>query len=396
MKPGDSLVSTISRPNDQIVKFSGQHVDPLRAAAVLTCLVDRNRPTPSAPTYCDAAHGKVHLARDLRRELLLKLPKPRSAPPKIDAYRVASNGDRIPYGPSPAFNAPNYVATFQRPLAGHVSSAAPPPWRSRVTDRKSSRWWATPACSCTWTTRSKRRSGCWWALSRPGSTSGAGPRRAESWPSHGGLEQRAEVADRLRGDHARRSPMQSPTKTLPDLHFHEDDQTALCPYSYRGAVPQDGLDRGPRRSSPAIPCPATWPPGSWGRTAGAAWMFTRRPVAADEAGQRPLQRRHAAQYQQLVDRQGLGRPAHACREGLGPRRLLRLRGPLDDRGQRAVCRGDQASGRHGLDQGQAGDLAGRRVMQAKFVHEMWDQHRNHLPPAPDKRSETPPAEETWR
>ena len=35
------------------------------------------------------------------------------------------------------------------------------------------------------------------------------------------------------------------------------------------------------------------------------------------------------------------------------------------------------------------------VMQARFVREMWDTHRNHLPPAPDGHQDLR-AEETWK
>jgi hypothetical protein len=34
-------------------------------------------------------------------------------------------------------------------------------------------------------------------------------------------------------------------------------------------------------------------------------------------------------------------------------------------------------------------------MQAKFVRELWDKHRDHLPPAPDGHRD-PPAAETWK
>lgn len=68
MKPGDTLVSTISRPDDQITSFSGQHVQPLQVAATLTCMADPLPPDAFRPSYTDTANSPVFLARILRAE----------------------------------------------------------------------------------------------------------------------------------------------------------------------------------------------------------------------------------------------------------------------------------------------------------------------------------------
>jgi hypothetical protein len=76
MKPGDSLISTISvekmeefpaplRPSDKAIS-------PVRTAAILTCLGKAVPPDAFRPSYCDREQ-KIYLARNLRREILLKL-----------------------------------------------------------------------------------------------------------------------------------------------------------------------------------------------------------------------------------------------------------------------------------------------------------------------------------
>ena len=76
MKPGDSLISTISvekmgelppplRPKDKAVS-------PVRTAAVLTCLAKPVPPDAFRPSYCDREQ-KIYLARNLHRELLFNL-----------------------------------------------------------------------------------------------------------------------------------------------------------------------------------------------------------------------------------------------------------------------------------------------------------------------------------
>jgi hypothetical protein len=76
MKPGDSLISTISvekmgelpaplRPSDKAIS-------PVRTAGVLTCLAKAVPPDAFRPSYCDREQ-KIFLARNLHRELLLNL-----------------------------------------------------------------------------------------------------------------------------------------------------------------------------------------------------------------------------------------------------------------------------------------------------------------------------------
>ena len=397
MKPGDALVSTISRANDQITKFGGQHVDPLRAAAVLTCLAEPQPPDAFRPSYCDTAHSKVYLARNLRRELLLKLPKPRSAPPQIDAYRVASNGDKLPRGPSAQFNAPNYVAACQRPWLDIVEFgfAAPvenlPHYGQDLVTQVGD---ASLLLHMDYPAEEKERLLVpfiqvgidFWGLARAG----------RSWPCHGGLNSGRKWPIVFAGLMLDAPEMQSPTKVLPKLHFHEDDQTAMCPYPYRGKVHERGwtgakaiftghsLPRGGAAGNweDGWGCVDLYPPTEWPRLkpdrAPASEGYRRANTSNSWIGQALAVRlMHAEKvwdhdaFFAYVDR-------WMTEDDTPFVEAIRNAGGMD---WTKAKRGE--FGRQGY------------VMQARFVREMWDAWRNALPPAPDGH-EDPRAEETWK
>ena len=92
MKPGDSLVSTISMPKglvlhaqlrNKIERGEGDS-SPIRTAAILTCVDVPKPPDAFRPAFCDRQQ-KIYLARDLLRELL---PSAAATPsvPKIEQY----------------------------------------------------------------------------------------------------------------------------------------------------------------------------------------------------------------------------------------------------------------------------------------------------------------------
>ena len=77
MKPGDSLVSTISMPKglvlhaqlrNKIERGEGDS-SPIRTAAVLTCVSEPQPPDAFRPAFCDRGQ-RMYLARNLKRELL--------------------------------------------------------------------------------------------------------------------------------------------------------------------------------------------------------------------------------------------------------------------------------------------------------------------------------------
>jgi len=77
MKPGDSLVSTISMPKGLVLPAQLRNkiergVDdssPIRTAAVLTCVGEPQPPDALRPAFCDR-QAKIYLSRNLKRELL--------------------------------------------------------------------------------------------------------------------------------------------------------------------------------------------------------------------------------------------------------------------------------------------------------------------------------------
>jgi hypothetical protein len=92
MKPGDSLVSTISMPKGLVLHAQLRNkiergVDdssPIRVAAVLTCVNEPQPPDAFRPAFCDREHV-VFRARDLKRELLPAAARTASMPP-VEQY----------------------------------------------------------------------------------------------------------------------------------------------------------------------------------------------------------------------------------------------------------------------------------------------------------------------
>jgi hypothetical protein len=88
LRPGDSLVATISMPQglvllaqlrNQIERGQGDS-SPIRTAAVLTCVGAPQPPDAFRPAFCDRGQ-KVFLARQLRRELLPRAASTPARPP---------------------------------------------------------------------------------------------------------------------------------------------------------------------------------------------------------------------------------------------------------------------------------------------------------------------------
>jgi len=397
VKPGDSLISTISRTNEQITKFGGQHVNPLRVAAVLTCLAEPQPPDAFRPSYCDTSNSKIYLARSLRRELLLRLPKVRSAPPRIDAWCVAANGDKLPRGPSPLFNPLNYVAALQKPWLDIVEFgfAAPvenlPNYGQQVVgfvgDASVLLHMDYPADEKEMLLVNFIQAGIdFWGLARVG----------RSWPCHGGLNSGRKWPIVFAGIMLGDPDMQSPARRLPKLHFHEDDQTALCPYEYRGKVHERGWTGAKAiftgHSLPRNPHCGRWedgwgtvdlyPPSEWpnlkpGR-APASEGYRRANTSNSWVGEALAARlMHAEKvwghdaFFAYVDR-------WMAEDDTPFVEAIRSAGGMD---WTKAKRGE--FGRQGF------------VMQAKFVREMWDTYRDHPPPAPDGHRYLP-AERTWK
>jgi len=87
IKPGDSLVSTISMPKNLVlaaqlrnkIERGFDDSSPIRTAAVLTCVGGPQPPDAFRPAFCDRRQ-RIYLARDLKRELLPTAAATKSMP----------------------------------------------------------------------------------------------------------------------------------------------------------------------------------------------------------------------------------------------------------------------------------------------------------------------------
>ena len=81
-------------------------------AAVLTCLAEPQPADAFRPSYCGSAHGKIFLARNLKRELLTSLPRVKGMPETLEGYAVAFQKpwiDLADFGfAAPVQNLPHY------------------------------------------------------------------------------------------------------------------------------------------------------------------------------------------------------------------------------------------------------------------------------------------------
>jgi hypothetical protein len=92
MKPGDSLVSTISMPKGLVLRAQLRNKiergvedsSPIRTAAVLTCVSEPQPEDAFRPAFCDRSQ-KIYLARNLKRDLLPAAAAPKSLP-KLELY----------------------------------------------------------------------------------------------------------------------------------------------------------------------------------------------------------------------------------------------------------------------------------------------------------------------
>jgi hypothetical protein len=126
MKPGDSLISTISvdkvGTRGRILRQNDKTVSPVRTASILTCLEGPVPPDAFRPSYCDTSN-KIYLSRNLKRALLLNLKKVSQTPRLLDFERYFRRPwiDTLQFG----FDFPiEYMPDYGRELTRLVSMAA--------------------------------------------------------------------------------------------------------------------------------------------------------------------------------------------------------------------------------------------------------------------------------
>jgi len=123
MKPGDSLVATISMPKGLVLKPQlwetvERGVDdssPIRTAAVLTCVAEPLPPDAFRPAFCDR-QARIYLSRNLKRELLPTVPA--KSPPDVGLYVRFTQRPWVGTGffgfESPVENMPQYGRDYAR------------------------------------------------------------------------------------------------------------------------------------------------------------------------------------------------------------------------------------------------------------------------------------------
>ncbi len=124
LKPGDSLVATISMPKGlrlhaqlrNTIKRGEEDCSPVRTAAVLTCLGAPQPPDAFRPAFCDRTQ-RIYVARDLKRELLPRAAATANFP---NLYRIIRFTQRPWVGTcffgfeAPVENMPQYALEYGR------------------------------------------------------------------------------------------------------------------------------------------------------------------------------------------------------------------------------------------------------------------------------------------
>ena len=229
MKPGDSLISTISggdpKTNTRLIRKEDKSPSPVRTAAVLTCLAEAVPGDTFRPGYCDRKHV-LYSAGDLRRDLLPKLARVESTP-------------SINY----------WASIFQRPWVDTVQFEFALPYENMPSyGREIARAAGVGSLllCLDYTDEEKEELlvnfvqvgiDLWSAVK-----SGYG-----GWPAHGGHGSGRKWIIVLSGILLGDEEMQSPKKTYPKVRFGEDMQTMYgtgwtgATALYAGHVGKDGL-----------------------------------------------------------------------------------------------------------------------------------------------------------
>jgi len=224
MKPGDSLLSTISvekaRETPRPFRPSDKTVSPVKSAAVLTCMDKPQLGDAFRPSFYDKANT-VCLANKLRRNLLPSVKRIGVGGQKKDVLhkRRLATWDVTVIG--------NFVPTFNRPwidtlFDGFACPVDYQPQYGRETARVVGI--ATTLLCCDYTAREKEplligmvQTGIdLWGAVRAGH---------KGWPAHGGHGNGRKLLIVLAGLMLDDPDMQNPCARYPDLKLSEDMQT---------------------------------------------------------------------------------------------------------------------------------------------------------------------------
>lgn len=384
LKPGDSLVSSIS--NEPVDRGY-----PIKAVAILTCVAAPQPADAFRPSFCQSATCKLYLARNLRRDLLLKLPRPASAakvkPSEYAGYFQTPWIDTVGYGRA----MPRKKFQFYGPSIAEIvgdctlllSLDCPPEEKEPLLI----------------------------TLVQTGIDLNGLLRGGGGWPAEGGGAAGRKWPILFAGLMLDDADMSALTKSHPSGRFHEDEQTAFCPLEFAGKTYEHSWTgarvvwtghyayyQGKWRTNkwtgtydpvdliPPSQWPVPWAEGSEGyrrNNTSAAWVaeaLAARLMHAEKLWD------HDAFFA-YVDRWMTEDDApfwEAIRASIEARAAM----PGAVKADFDLARTQFARSRRG------GTISGRAEL-APIVKELWTSWRNHLPPRSDGKI-PPPAEQTWR
>lgn len=384
MKAGDSLVSSISaEPLDRGY--------PIKAVAILTCVRAPQPLDALRPSYCQAATCKQYLTRNLRRDLLLKLPRP----PSIGKVNPA-----------------NYADFFQTPWIDTVGyGRAMPRMKFQFYGPSIAEIGGDCSLLLLLDFSPQEKEPLLINLVQTGIDLHGLLRGGGGWPAEGGGAAGRKWPILFAGLMLDDPTMFALTKYHPQGRFHEDEQTAFCPLTFAGKTYDHGWTgakviwtghyayyKGQWRKNkwegtydpvdliPPSEWPVPWAQGSEGyrrNTTSSAWVaqaLAARLMHAEKLWD------HDAFFA-YVDRWMTEDDAPFW-EAIGKNIETRAAAGGASKQEFETARTQFARSKRG------GAISGRPEL-IPIVKDLWTAYRDNLPPAPDG-TRAPPAATTWR
>ena len=360
MKPGDALISSISVEPDTIPDFlrpADKNISPVGTVSVLTSIGEPAPPDAFRPGYCDRQQ-KIYLARNLRRDILPRLPR-QNIRMRTDSGNLTI-ADFVRAYDRPwldvCFFSFDAAILYQPQYGRELGRAAGISSLLLMLDLKPEE--KEPLLAGV-----VQRGIDLWGIVRAGYS---------GWQAHGGHGSGRKLPIVFAGIMLGDQEMQQPVRKFPQLKFGEDMQTIFAKgwtgakAVYAGHVGEKGVPDKPDCGAYEHLPPAQWP-GRLGED------YRRTCTSLAWVGQAlALRILHAEKtwdhdaFFAYVDRW------------------------MTEDDTRHI---EEIKKAKGYDYSQ--EWARQRQCWDPFVEDMWARYRNNLPPAPDGHKD-PGAEETWK
>ena len=379
IKPGDALISTISRRNDEITQFGGQHIDPIRACAVLSCLAEPQPADAFRPSYCDSANSRIYLTRNLRRDVLLRLPRIAGTPDSLGEQAARYQRpwqDICDFSMSnPLENMPHYGQTINE-ILGEATLLLQMDYRPEEKERL--------------IVNMVQVGLDFWGQMRNG----------YSWIANGGINQGRKWPIIFAGIMLQDDTLIACKQAYPKCRFEEDDQTAFCPFTYKGKVYEQSwtgakvfyVGHGPAETTADEGKVGEWDRG-WGPLElfhPKDWPLPGKPVLGSDgyrmANSSPAWVGLALAIRLMHMEKAWGNDAFFAYVD----RWMTEDDTIQVQALKEHGRIDRTKAKFG-EYGRQGYIN----YKVDLVQTMWKTYRNNLPPGPNGEK-TPPAETTWK